>query len=106
MFWPNPAAADIERYKSLKQLLDDVRAAREAKATDFEPLRKRILKLNQEYPRLLKPAASRRPGTQKLLEATRDHLPKLYFVDLSHETSYEKDFEASLKEAAKLLGIK
>lgn len=105
-FWPKGNAVDVQRYNSLKLLLDDIRANREAKSTDFQSIKKRGNKLHQEYLPTLRIEAVQNPGKQKLLEVVRDHLPRLIGSDLTKENSYEQNFEANLKEAAALLDIK
>ena len=105
-YWPKGNAVDVQRYNSLKLLLDDIRANREAKSTDFQSLKKRGNKLHQEYLPTLRIEAVQNPGKQKLLEVVRDHLPRLIGSDLTKENWYEQNYEANLKEAAALLDIK
>ena len=105
-YWPKGNAVDVQRYNSLKLLLDDIRANREAKSTDFQSLKKRGNKLHQEYLPTLRIEAVQNPGKQKLLEVVRDHLPRLVGSDLTKENWYEQNYEANLKEAAALLDIK
>lgn len=105
-YWPKGNAVDVQRYNSLKLLLDDIRANREAKSTDFQSIKKRGNKLHQEYLPTLRIEAVQNPGKQKLLEVVRDHLPRLIGSDLTKENWYEQNFEANLKEAAALLDIK
>ncbi|MEI8379886.1 MAG: DUF4339 domain-containing protein [Planctomycetota bacterium] len=105
-YWPKGNAVDVQRYNSLKLLLDDIRANREAKSTDFQSIKKRGNKLYQEYLPTLRIEAAQKPGKQKLLEVVRDHLPRLIGSDLTQENWYEQNYEANLKEAAALLDIK
>ncbi|MFO1042609.1 MAG: GYF domain-containing protein [Planctomycetaceae bacterium] len=104
--WPKSNTVDIQRYNSLKLLLDDIRANREAKSTDFQSIKKRGNKLNQEYLPTLRVEAVGSPPKQKLLELVRDHLPRMLGADLTKETWYEQNYEANLKAAAELLDIK
>ena len=104
---PKSSAADIERHKNLRQILDDIRVARAAKSTDFSSIKKRAQKLHSEYVPVLELEASNdQSAKQRLLWATRDELPKMTSGNLAQESEHEKAFDLRLKEAAELLDIK
>lgn len=105
-FLPKGFGKDIERYRNLKQLLDDVRTAR-AGTKDFAPLKERATKLSEEYTKALRPEASNEyPAKQALFWAVRDELPRMMGGDLTKESPPEKNFELRLKDAALTMGIK
>ncbi|MDB5342771.1 MAG: hypothetical protein JWP89_1148 [Schlesneria sp.] len=106
MCLPEGTAGDIERHRSLSQLLGDVRAARSSNASDFNPFKKRAQELGARYIPLLKSADGSNPAKQNLLWAVRDELPKMMKKDLSQETVEEKRFATRLANAATRLGIK
>ena len=104
---PAGRAADIKRYKELKQLLTDVRAKREAKATDFSDLKDKAQKLTAEFTPVLKTqASSYHPAKQYLLWAVRDDLPRMMKEYLLAETQAEKNFAARLDHVAMHLSVK
>lgn len=107
MCMPAGRAADIKRYKELKQLLTDVRAKREAKATDFSDLKDKAQKLTAEFTPVLKTqASSYHPAKQYLLWAVRDDLPRMMKEYLLAETQAEKNFAARLDHVAMHLSVK
>lgn len=106
-FLPKSSAKDVERYRSMKLLLDDIRKARASKQTDYKELISRANKLTEMYAKPLNDEANiQYPEKQALLWAVRDDLPRMIKADLSVESQLEKNFEARLKEAATLLKIK
>jgi len=105
-FMPASTAKDIERYKHLKQILDDVREAR-TKNSDPSAIKPRAEKLTKEYTPILKVEASNEyPAKQSLLWAARDELPRMMAGNLMEESQAEKAFAAHLTDAANKLGIK
>ncbi len=105
-FMPASKAKDIERYKNLKQILDDVREARNKKS-DPSAIKPRAEKLTKEYTPILKVEASNEfPAKQSLLWAARDELPRMMAGNLMEESQAEKAFAAHLTDAANKLGIK
>lgn len=103
---PASTAKDIERYKNLKQILDDVREARNKKS-DPSAIKPRAEKLTKEYTPILKVEASNEfPAKQSLLWAARDELPRMMAGNLMEESQAEKAFAAHLADAASKLGIK
>jgi len=105
-YLPGGYGKDIERYRNIKQLLDDVRTARSG-SKDFEPLKTRAKKLSDDYIKELKPDANNNyPVKQALYWAVRDELPKMMAGDLAKESNPEKNLELRLKDAATRMGIK
>lgn len=101
MFFPASYGKDIERYKNLKTLLDDIRSARASKQTNFDSFKSRATKLTAEYAPILKEEANvNYPQKQCLLWACRDELPRMMAGDLTEESPAEKNFAKRLKEAA------
>lgn len=101
MFFPASYGKDVERYKNLKTLLDDIRSARASKQTNFDSFKSRATKLTAEYAPILKEEANvNYPQKQCLLWACRDELPRMMSGDLTEETPAEKNFATRLKEAA------
>jgi hypothetical protein len=106
-FLPESTGKDREKYEAVKKLLDDVRAARATKTTNFEPFKARAQKLTDDYtPILKKEASNARPAKQSLLFAIRDELPRMMKGNLAEQSVPEKNLEAHLKAAAERLGIK
>ena len=100
-------SADIRRYQELKQLLTEVRAKREAKATDFSDVQNKAKKLATEMTAALKAQRTAgQPAKQHLLWAVRDELPRMMKEDPSVETQQEKNFSDRLSNAARYLNIK
>ena len=104
-FLPKGYGKDIERYRELKKLLDDVRAERTG-SKNFEPLIARAKILSTEIPTALNADANAdNPAKQALLWGARDELPKMMSGDLSKESSSEKNLELRLKDAGRIMGV-
>ena len=104
---PQSSGKDLERYHSVKKVLDDVRSARKSGSKDFTAITAQAKKISEEITMALKNVASNRyPAKQALLWAARDELPRMMNGDLSKESSAERNLENRLKEAAVSLGIK
>lgn len=106
LFTSGSNRVDIERYRALKGLLDEVREKREAKDTDFSELKTRAGKLTKEYaPLLEKEADNNHPAKQALLWAVKDELPRMMAKDLTVESESESNFAQWLENAANYLGV-
>ena len=100
------SARDIERWRDLKQILDDVRTVRAAGTRDFEPLKLRARKIAEDLTEVYKREASNNyPAKQALLFAVRDEIPRMIGGDLTTVSQSEKNFELRLKDAAATLGV-
>lgn len=106
MALPAGNGADIQRYRDLKKLLDDVRAKRDAKATDFGDLQARAKKMSKEFATVLKKEATADyPHKQQLLWAARDELPLMMKGDLTTESKTEKEFADRLTKVSQMLKV-
>jgi hypothetical protein len=105
-FLPKSTGADIERYRQLKQLMDDIRSTRSSGSGDFTAIKTRAKKITDEFTVALKDQASNlERAKQSLLWGARDELPRVMAGDLTKESPAEKNLELRLKEAAAALGV-
>jgi hypothetical protein len=103
-FMANRNNGDIQRYKALKRILDDVRTKRFVKSTEVQEIKTRAKKVSEELIPQLKGSTS--PVKKALLAAASDDLPKMMQQDLATESNDEKNFVKRLNEAKKILGLK
>ena len=108
LFWgvlPKSRAADIKHYRDLKQMLADIRAARQNPSAMLE-LKPKATKLGKEVTEAVKKQAGRDdPAKQCLLWAARDEIPRVLDGTPEGQAVAEKNMEARLQEAAYELGL-
>ncbi|MBS0203475.1 MAG: hypothetical protein JSS49_11290 [Planctomycetes bacterium] len=101
------SSRDVQYHRQLAEILQEIRAIRAAKSSDFNQVRQRASVVGQQISSILKQEASTStPAKQSMLWAARDELPRMLAGDLTKETPAEKSFEARLEDAATDLGLK
>jgi hypothetical protein len=101
-------AQDVQKLRTLQQALAEVRALRDRGASDaeWEAAESSILTRTKPLIDDLKNTANRKqPAKQCLLWAARDTLPRFLKFSRTEGSPVEVEFEAHLREAAKLLDV-
>lgn len=104
-YLPRSKAADIKRYQALKQILNELRAARENPSARAA-LATKATKLGKEITEAVKKQASTNdPAKQYLLWAARDEIPRIFGGAAETQAGAEQNFASRLQEAAVELGL-
>lgn len=104
-YLPKSKAADIKRYQALKQILNELRAARENPSARAA-LATKATKLGKEMTEAVKKQANTNdPAKQYLLWAARDEIPRIFGGAAETQAGAEQNFASRLQEAAVELGL-
>ena len=105
-YLPKSRAADIRRYQTLKQLLEEIKTCRIRSPAELGVLQSKLDAVARQIANEVKKTAGRdEPAQQQLLWAARDEVPRLIQAGLSAESPAEKNLADKLQEAAYVLGL-
>lgn len=105
-YLPKNRGADIQRYQTLKGLVDEIRLKRTSAPAELPALQQKLVKAAKEVAAEVKDkASSKEAAKQNLLWASRDEVPRFVQAGIAIESPAEENLMMRLQDTAYELGL-